>query len=89
VADVAHPDANIIFGAMVDEKVEDEVWITVVATGYGEQPSLHERPRSGRRERSAPAEPARIPADREPRVRRAARSNGLGDVDVPEFLPRG
>ena len=22
---------------MVDEKLEDEVWITVVATGYGEQ----------------------------------------------------
>src|SRR4029453_3888689 len=34
VQESAHPDANIIFGAMVDEKLEDEVWITVVATGY-------------------------------------------------------
>ena len=34
VAEAAHPDANIIFGAMVDEKLEDQVWVTVVATGY-------------------------------------------------------
>src|SRR5690349_1061014 len=34
VQEAAHPDANIIFGAMLDEKLEDEVWITVVATGY-------------------------------------------------------
>ncbi len=34
VQEAAHPDANIIFGAMVDETLgEDEVWITVVATG--------------------------------------------------------
>ena len=34
VQETAHPEANIIFGAMVDEKLEDEVWVTVVATGY-------------------------------------------------------
>ena len=34
VAEAAHPDANIIFGAMVDEKLEDQVWVTVVATGF-------------------------------------------------------
>ena len=38
VAEAAHPDANIIFGAMVDEKIQNEVWVTVVATGYGERP---------------------------------------------------
>ncbi len=38
VAQAAHPDANIIFGAMVDEKIEgDQVWITVVATGFGDR----------------------------------------------------
>ncbi len=35
VAEAAHPDANIIFGAMVDERLDDQVWVTVVATGYG------------------------------------------------------
>ena len=39
VAEAAHPDANIIFGAMVDDKVEDQVWVTVVATGYGDRPA--------------------------------------------------
>jgi cell division protein FtsZ len=35
VAEAAHPDANIIFGAMLDEKLADgQVWVTVVATGY-------------------------------------------------------
>src|SRR3984893_17861418 len=37
VSAAAHPDANIIFGAMVDEKLDDAVWVTVVATGYGDQ----------------------------------------------------
>src|SRR5271168_487682 len=36
VAEAAHPDANIIFGAMVDDKLDDQVWVTVVATGYGD-----------------------------------------------------
>jgi cell division protein FtsZ len=40
VAEAAHPDANIIFGAMVDEKVGDQVWVTVVATGYGDRPRI-------------------------------------------------
>jgi cell division protein FtsZ len=88
VADVAHPDANIIFGAMVDEKMGDEVWITVVATGYGEAPTRLEAARPERHERRD-REPSRIPADHEPRVRRAPRSTSLSDVDVPEFLPRG
>jgi cell division protein FtsZ len=82
VAEAAHPDANIIFGAMVDEKVVDQVWVTVVATGYADQPLI----------RSSPVrEPARrdIPADREPRVTRAAAMvPAAEEFDVPEFVPR-
>jgi len=88
VADAAHPDANIIFGAMVDEKIADQVWVTVVATGYGDRPVFRAAPGSDTLE-----------ADHEPRVRRAPRepvsarpvsngSNGLGDIEVPEFMPR-
>src|ERR671916_560303 len=58
VAEAAHPEANIIFGAMVDDKVEDQVWVTVVATGYGDRPVHRASPRS-------------IPADTEPKVRRS------------------
>jgi cell division protein FtsZ len=89
VAEAAHPDANIIFGAMVDDKVDDQVWVTVVATGYGDRPVHRARPREdehGRREGRG------IPADAEPQVRRSRErvtAGTLMDVDVPEFLPRG
>ena len=33
----AHEDANIIFGAVLDEKMQDEVKITVIATGFRDQ----------------------------------------------------
>ena len=82
VSEAAHPEANIIFGAMVDEKLDEAVWVTVVATGYGD----------GRRR---PARRIEEPAG-EPRVARAgdrapARSRGsaFGELDIPEFIPRG
>ncbi len=86
VAEAAHPEANIIFGAMVDENLEDQVWVTVVATGYGDRPVYRAAPREDTR-------PSRIPADAEPRVRRGyqrerAGAGTLADVDVPEFIPR-
>ena len=34
VGDAAHPDANIIFGANIDDELGDELWITVVATRF-------------------------------------------------------
>jgi cell division protein FtsZ len=33
---MAHADANIIFGAQLDDSLEDEMRITVVATGLGD-----------------------------------------------------
>jgi cell division protein FtsZ len=94
VAEAAHPDANIIFGAMLDEKLSDEVWVTVVATGYGERRprSPREAERNGTAERSAPSERAHSPEDwvGEPRVSRV-RERPLKPgttLDVPEFIPR-
>jgi cell division protein FtsZ len=85
VSQAAHPDANIIFGAMVDEKLDDQVWVTVVATGYGDE--------GRRRSVERLTEPAG-----EPRVRRTGgrpqssvrkQRGGLAveDLDVPEFIP--
>jgi cell division protein FtsZ len=34
ITKVAHPDANIIFGAVVDDALGDEVRVTVVAAGF-------------------------------------------------------
>jgi cell division protein FtsZ len=79
VQEAAHPDANIIFGAMLDDKLEDEVWITVVATGYGE-------PRRERRDEGGLREPLGEPRVSRAQQRRPVRS--AVDVDVPEFIPR-
>ena len=80
VQEAAHPDANIIFGAMVDEKLEDQVWITVVATGYGEQraPRAAGRARALRASRSASRA---CTAPREPQ--------SPGEVDVAASSCRG
>jgi cell division protein FtsZ len=80
VQEAAHPEANIIFGAMVDEKLDAEVWVTVVATGYG-----RDRVRPARRDFDEPKGEVRV-------ERRApARRGGLRvtELDVPEFIPRG
>jgi cell division protein FtsZ len=66
---------------MVDEKLDEHVWVTVVATGYGDKrPAREERGREDRR----PS--LREPAG-EPRVSRMRRDTRI-DVDVPEFIPR-
>src|SRR5882724_1091744 len=36
IQEEAHDDANIIFGAVIDESLTDEIRITVIATGFGE-----------------------------------------------------
>ena len=76
VAEAAHPEANIIFGAMVDEKVEDQVWVTVVATGYGDRPlprAPAARAHDPRRRRAARAPDPRAQRRRDAERRRRAR----------------
>ena len=40
VQEAAYPDANIIFGAACDETLEDEIRVTVIATGFEENQSV-------------------------------------------------
>jgi cell division protein FtsZ len=42
IQDEAHEEANIIFGAVIDEKMREEVRITVIATGFGRAESREE-----------------------------------------------
>jgi len=44
IQSAAHEDANIIFGAVMDEKMKDAVKITVIATGFREVSRAHQRP---------------------------------------------
>ena len=91
VAEAAHPDANIIFGAMVDEKLDDQVWVTVVATGYGngrQRVPSRDRVQTGVPNGTEPRPSIREPRG-EPRVTRVRRSPGSpAELDVPEFIPR-
>src|SRR5579862_1516520 len=43
IQEAAHEDANIIFGAVLDEKMKDAVKITVIATGFREIPTARHR----------------------------------------------
>lgn len=49
VSQAADPDANIIFGAVIDEALEDEIRIIVIATGFEKGPR---RPETRRTERA-------------------------------------
>jgi len=90
VHSVAHPDANIIFGAVIDDAMGDEVRVTVIAAGFDRTDSR----------RAAPAvaeKPADALATRE-HVRAAdifgddeddddlELGDGDDDFDVPSFL---
>jgi cell division protein FtsZ len=48
IQSAAHEDANIIFGAVMDEKMKDAVKITVIATGFRQAPSARQRPQETR-----------------------------------------
>ncbi len=39
IRETAHPDANLIFGAVIDENMGDEIRITVIATGFERNPA--------------------------------------------------
>ena len=92
VQEAAHEEAQIIFGAVIDPSLQDEVRITVIATGFSErkeasQPSgkVVEMPRAPR-----PGAPSskdwrrRVPAD----IRAEGEGPTEEDLDVPAFLRR-
>ena len=53
IRETAHPDVNLIFGAVIDESMSESVRITVIATGF-EHSMPHFRPIAHQPERSMP-----------------------------------
>jgi cell division protein FtsZ len=79
IAQAAHPDANIIFGAVIDDALGDEVRVTVIAAGFdGGEPKQRREPAIIRR----PAE-ARQPAV----VNVVDEDIDLDDVDEDDPVP--
>ena len=71
----ADPNANVIFGAVIDESMGDEVRVTVIATGFGGRPR--------RRRVEAPGTPV-VAAAAERRYERPVASDT--DIEIPSFL---
>ena len=59
VQEAAHPDANIIFGASFDESLQDEIRVTVIATGFEEHSPEAEAPKASAA--AAPSETSSMP----------------------------
>ena len=55
VQEAAHPDANIIFGATFDESMQDEIRVTVIATGFEEAPTAKQPAQSAQAKKAEPA----------------------------------
>ena len=95
VADAAHPDANIIFGAVIDDTLGDEVRVTVIAAGFdgGEPPAKRQAAAAPRRADETGAIPAvtgEIPVTPPARPVQQPRTivfdDAEDDLDVPDFL---
>ena len=97
VQEAVHPEANIIFGAVIDDTLGDEVRVTVIAAGFdGGEPTV--KTRDARRTNYVVPEPVApaVPTADEP-ARSAEPSlvtapidrnfdDDEGDLDIPDFL---
>jgi cell division protein FtsZ len=93
VTDAAHPEANIIFGAVIDDALGDEVRVTVIAAGFdGGAPAY--RPADPLRMSAQPTDGETVPLAA-PRATPVAGAGApvrrvlFDDVDVPDFLKNG
>ncbi len=87
IYEAVDPNANIIFGAVLDERMQGEIHITVIATGFtGEVQSSAASiiskpmpPTAPKRNPIATSTPAPAAADNK-------NSSGSGGLDIPDFL---
>ncbi|MGW7516733.1 cell division protein FtsZ [Streptomyces sp. NPDC054796] len=90
VSEAAHPEANIIFGAVIDDALGDEVRVTVIAAGFdgGQPPSKNREKALGShssREEAAPASSSSYSAPESDGERPSF--GGLGSVTREEEPP--
>jgi len=92
VAREADEDANIIFGAVIDETIKDEIRITVIATGFEDvikKAAQDAKPEPAAAQDEMPAAPE-IPVVQEAApVQNVVRSSGAsesGEFEIPPFL---
>ncbi len=81
----AHPEANIIFGAVIDEAMSDQIRITVIATGF--DTTAQQRPTVIRQVAARAAEP-RVAPRAVPVPNFPVRVPDNENLDIPAFLRR-
>lgn len=94
VQDASDPEANIIFGAVIDESLKDEIRITVIATGFDEDhvESVKEEKVQVKTEETA-VEAAPVTEEVKEEVtevveEKTVPANEPGEFDIPTFLRR-
>jgi cell division protein FtsZ len=95
IRETAHPDANLIFGAVVDENMGDELRITVIATGFDSaRPSRRQvlqrqyRPEAPRQEPVSVAVGQEVTSEAEPVAAPERPRFEPTSLDIPAFLRR-
>lgn len=87
----AHPEANIIFGAVIDPEMKDDLQLTVIATGFDKQ-RKEETLDSFAQQVLESRRPVSAPTTRQPEVARQSdymvRTFDRDDLDIPAFLRR-
>jgi cell division protein FtsZ len=88
VQEAAHPDANIIFGANIDESLTDQVWVTVIATRFDGRGRRSDGSTGESRASGSTQVSTRRPSDRRAGTAKEFESRPKDlELDVPEFVP--
>jgi cell division protein FtsZ len=88
VQEAAHPDANIIFGANIDESLTDQVWVTVIATRFDGRARRADGSTGEQRAAGTTSTSNRRPSDRRAGTAKEFESRPKDfELDVPEFVP--
>jgi cell division protein FtsZ len=92
VAKNVDPDANIIFGTVVDESLGDQVRVTVIATGFNDSNVQQQLPTLNTQSTTRPSRPAQPqptrPVTAQPQPARTNNSSNEKEFDIPDFLKR-
>lgn len=97
VQEAADPDANIIFGTVIDENLKDEIRITVIATGFekerqrmgmpSQSASVSREPQIQQEVVTERVQETTVNQEAAPTVEKESRYND--DLEIPMFLRRG
>jgi len=91
VASSSDPEVNMIFGAVINENLKDEIIVTVIATGFDEtqaiaRPSIPQRQATPQVKSSPVSPPAREEKEEVSRPVTQAHTYNENDLDIPTFL---